>query len=314
MPTCLLEHDDLRLEIDPNLGAAITRLDLRSPAGNSARSWTPLLRPSPAPPRRFDQTACFLMLPWVGRLRAGRFPFQGATRQLRITSADGLHAIHGDAHSRPWTITGRSPGSARLTLDASAFHDRNWPWPYRASVHYELRAATLILELGLTNTSGESFPAGAGFHPCFERRLWAEGPADSCIVQVPAIGRYPLLDLAACGPAAADSLSSALAAGTTLDSPTDDAFLLGPGDVTLTWPKSRVRLTIDRDPALRHAQCYAPHTGGAPAPCVCVEPMSMTTNGFNLHADGVPDTGVRILQPGEHATFRIALRIERLAD
>lgn len=308
--SCILELDALRLVVDPALGGAIRRLDLRSPDG----SRVPLLRPTPESATRRGDTCCFHLLPWVGRIPDGTFPFNGRVHRLRKDSNDGMHAIHGDITQRAWTITDRSPISVRMELDARAprLPDRNWPWDYRADLRYELGENQMTCELGVTNESAEPFPVGLGFHPYFQRRLWAEGPTESCVVHADVRGHYPLTNLAATGPAVADAFCDTLASGTPLLQPTDDVFLKGEGHPTVTWPRSRVRVRVESDESMAHLVLWAPYEQGKPTSFLCVEPLSTTTDAFNLFAKGQALTGVRIAEPGQRIASRMTLRIESM--
>jgi aldose 1-epimerase len=308
VPNCPLELDRLRLVVDPGLGAAIRRLDLAGPDG----VFHPLLRPTPETATTRGQTSCFLMLPWVGRIPGGRFRFRGREHELRRDSNDRLHAIHGDVTQRVWTVTDRSPVSIRMEFDATGRRvpDRNWPWDYIADMRYELTPDSVRLELGITNASGEPFPVGAGFHPYFQRRLWAEGADDSCTVRAPVAGRYPLTNLAATGPAVHDAACRTVAHGSELSEPTDDVFLRGQGDPTITWKASGVRVRLRADESLTHLVLWAPHEQGRRTGFLCVEPLSTTTDAFNLHARDQAGTGVRVLEPGDRASFGMSLTVE----
>ncbi|HEX9992774.1 MAG TPA: hypothetical protein VGB14_07600, partial [Acidimicrobiales bacterium] len=43
---------------------------------------------------------CFPMAPWAGRVRRGRFRFDGREHQLTVDLPP--HAIHGTTYTRPW--------------------------------------------------------------------------------------------------------------------------------------------------------------------------------------------------------------------
>src|SRR6516225_4663990 len=58
---------------------------------------------------------CYPMLPWVGRLRRGRFKFAGNSYQLPLNL--GGHAIHGIGFALPWSLDAQSPTSAELSLE-----------------------------------------------------------------------------------------------------------------------------------------------------------------------------------------------------
>ncbi len=312
MPGCTLETDRLRLIVDPNLGGAIRRLDVRAPSGE----FFPLLRPTPDQATRRGETSCFLMLPWVGRIPSGRFAFRETMHTLRVDSSDGKHAIHGDITQRSFTITDRSPVSVRMELDACGdrLRDRNWPWDYRADLRYELGPDRVMCELGITNPSTHAFPVGGGFHPYFQRRLWAEHADESCTLNAGVRGHYPMTNLAATGPAVPDALTQSLVRGTHFPDPTDDVFLrdMHAPPPRIAWPRSGVRMTLELGDNLTHLVCWAPHENGTRTGFFCVEPLSTTTDAFNLHAKGQAETGVLELEPGARVSFRMNFRFEGL--
>ena len=102
----------------------------------------------------------FPMAPWAGRIRHGRFTFEGRTYELPIYFED--HAIHGTVCDRPWEATGDHQHEWRCDLG-----DR-WPLGGHAVQRAELHADRLRLELEVH--AGESaMPATIGWHPWFRR-------------------------------------------------------------------------------------------------------------------------------------------------
>ena len=65
------------------------------------------------------------------------------------------------------------------------------------------------------------------------------------------------------------------------------------------------RLRVTADAVFRHLVVHRPDNTAY----LCLEPASHVANGFNLAARGVPDTGTRLLAPGEAmgGTVRFAL-------
>ncbi|MET0911447.1 MAG: aldose epimerase [Ilumatobacteraceae bacterium] len=118
----------------------------------------------------------FPMVPWVGRLRQGRFDHDGVHHHLPPNLA--LDAGHGTVFDQPWQRTddGRDGTHAALTCTL----DAPWPLGGRADQTFTLRATSLHCTLAVT--AGErSMPAEIGWHPWFA----TSGP-----IEVPATGMY----------------------------------------------------------------------------------------------------------------------------
>jgi aldose 1-epimerase len=108
----------------------------------------------------------FPMAPWVGRIRAGRFRFDGVDHQLEPShrDVDGTrHAIHGTVYTRRWTLDDVSTTGARLQCDLGS-----WPWPGIARQWIELGDAGVRCVLRVEATDG-SFPGSIGWHPWFRK-------------------------------------------------------------------------------------------------------------------------------------------------
>jgi aldose 1-epimerase len=104
------------------------------------------------------------MLPWVGRIRHGRFHFQGRAYQLPLNF--GEHAIHGVAFGLPWQIDRHSPTHVDLSLQLP--EDEHWPFGGTARQHIEVGEDRLRMTLSLT--AGEQpLPATIGWHPWFRK-------------------------------------------------------------------------------------------------------------------------------------------------
>ncbi len=323
MPPIHLDLDRISLEVNPELGAAVTDLSLRGPDGVRY----PLLRRSPggpdlSAPDAFAHAACFLMAPWTNRITSGRFVFRGKEHRLRTNWHDGT-AIHGEVKDRPWRILDRSPVSARLGYDSRDFpglQGANFPFPFACRARYEIDGSRVEFELRVTNTGGEPMPAACGWHPYFMRRLWDD--RDQVTLRLGVKGRYPLHRGIPTGAAREDDLCRRLRAGTPLgDLELDDLFagLDTEGDATyIEWPASGVRAALWCSREITHAQVYAPRVRrpgvvadpGGPVTWFCVEPCTAATDAFNLAARGTADTGLVILAPGQSLSARWLLRIE----
>lgn len=307
MPRLTLQSGPLKAELDPAVGASLSDLSLAGPGGYHF----PLLRRTPAHEQQPGSFASFLMAPWTNRIAGSMFTFRGARYALRPSAQDGT-AIHGDVRARAWSILDRSPVSARLRFESRNVPDPNFPFPFEATVRYELSDNSLLTELTVANLGDEPMPAGCGFHPYFMRHLW--DTRDDASLRCRCAGRYPSVHQIAVGPAAPDEVTALLAAGNamlgTLD--LDDAFGGWDGRAEIRWPASGVTATFECSPNLGHLVIYTPSAGPGrgPLPWFAVEPVTMVNDGFNLLANGQADTGVVILGPGESLSARFAMQIQ----
>ncbi|THA36539.1 aldose 1-epimerase [Streptomyces sp. A1277] len=204
--------------------------------------------------RQGERYGCFPMVPWCGRTENGQFRDGGVLHQLPLTAPP--HAIHGTGRDTAWHTALESDAQA------SFYYDLTDPWPYpgRVTQTCELTEDSLTLAFGV-ETYGDSFPAQAGWHPWFRRRLdsgeevridfdaaWQEERGEN---HLPTGRRIP-----------------------PVPGPWDDCFGMPDGvDVTLTWPQ-RLELTVKS-----RSEWVVIYDEQEEA--VCVEPQSGPPNGLN---------------------------------
>ncbi|MDO5680137.1 MAG: hypothetical protein Q4G54_07405 [Pelistega sp.] len=112
-----LQCGDLYVEIAPEIGAAITAFYRVDEAGKRFD----YLRPTTAQAiaaGTISEMASFLMAPWAGRIRNGRFEYQG--REIHYPSQDPTqpHSMHGFTRDKAWLL-----GEYQLNHDASGDDD-----------------------------------------------------------------------------------------------------------------------------------------------------------------------------------------------
>ena len=86
----------------------------------------------PGPGRRVAWGS-YPMVPWAGRIRRGRFRFDGVEHELPINF--GGHAIHGVGFELPWTVTRHD--AERIELELALPSDRRWP--FGGTAHQTIR-------------------------------------------------------------------------------------------------------------------------------------------------------------------------------
>jgi aldose 1-epimerase len=120
---------------------------------------------------RTTDWGCYVMAPFAGRIRNGRFTFKGDEHQLPRNM--GPHAIHGTVFERGWKVEEHEPGRALLSCDLGP----DWPFPGRVLHELVLKDDHLDLRIEV-EAEDEPFPASCGWHPWWRRRLARGGPLD----------------------------------------------------------------------------------------------------------------------------------------
>lgn len=226
-----LHAGDVYLEIDQEHGARISRLTVGD---------LQILTPRVEDTMRWG---CYAMVPWAGRIRHGKFHFDGQDYQLPLNLPP--HAIHGTGFTRPWRHTATGVFEIDLGPD--------WPFPGRALQTYKLTANSLRMELEV-HSDGPEFPASVGWHPWFKRQL-AWGETAQLTFQAPSMYYRDEAHIAT-------SQRVAIKQG-----PWDDCFadvaqpvsILWPGALAVTMRSSAKDWVIFTEP--KHAFCVEPQTG-----------------------------------------------------
>jgi aldose 1-epimerase len=213
------------------------------------------------------------MVPWAGRIRHGRFTFDGRAHQLPL----GLppHAIHGVVYDRAWTI-----------LDATTIAiDLDERWPFRGRVVQRFALDDGGLEVTLTVDAAEPMPVVVGWHPWFRRVLTPGDPA----VEL----RF---DAATMLVRDAEGMPSGERVAPT-PGPWDDAFTDVRTEPVLTW-SGRLRLSLT-------SSCPWWVVYSMPEHAVCVEPQSGPPDAANLGS-------ATVVEPGTPLTHAMRWRWTRL--
>ena len=104
------------------------------------------------------------MVPWAGRIRQGRFTFDGVDRALPVNL--GGHAIHGVGFDTPWAVTHHTTDHIELELTMPS--DRRWP--FGGTARQSIRVADTTVRCELSATAGEHpMPVSLGWHPWFRK-------------------------------------------------------------------------------------------------------------------------------------------------
>ncbi|MFG3450249.1 aldose epimerase [Stenotrophomonas sp. NPDC047960] len=191
---------------------------------------------------------CYPMVPWAGRIRHGRFNFDGTMYALPTNF--GEHAIHGVGFALPWQIDSIAADSATLSLELP--EDDYWPFGGTATQVIQLTPHRLELRLAV-QAGTQPMPAVLGWHPWFRKPDQLQFEPDAMYPRDgEGIARLPL-----------ESASPG---------PWDDCFI-NQADIMLVYAGQRLRLRANT----HHWVVYdaAPHA-------TCVEPQTGPPDGFTL--------------------------------
>lgn len=290
-----LVRGDQRVRIVPEIGGALAGYGIQH-----GGAYIDLMRPTDPASSDVLDFACFPLVPYSSRIRQGRFRFGGREIQLPLNFGAHPHSIHGHGWQQPWTVIAQQAHATTLDYDHAA---DAWPWAYRARQVIALDGDGLMVELSATNLSESPMPIGLGFHPYFPRAREARLKANVGAVwrmddEVMPIERVEL-------PTGLDLPGGVALSGVTLD----NGFEGWDGATLIEWPDLGIKLELTASPLLaRRLVVYAP----AGEDFFCVEPVSHMTDAFNRADQGEPDTGMRVLEPGEAVSACMRLTPRRL--
>ncbi|HEX9966135.1 MAG TPA: hypothetical protein VGB04_14250 [Allosphingosinicella sp.] len=243
--------------------------------------------PSPAAP------ASFPLVPFVNRVRRGRFRFRGRTVTLARNMPPDPSPLHGQGWLGRWDVESLGADAAGLVYRHAA---GEWPWDYEARQSFALDEGGLSLDLACTNLSGGPMPCGLGQHPflpCTPRTrldtgvesVWTIDDKVLPVEQVPALGRFDLRDRLVCGQGL------------------DHGFGGWSGRAVITDPALPFRIEIS-SPEARFFQLYSPASGGL----YVAEPVTHANAALNEPEERWGELGMRVLEPGE--SMSLSMRVD----
>jgi len=288
----ILTHGALSLTLAPALGGGIARFDYRSADGTTV----PVLRSiDPSETTSVLDLGCFPLVPYVNRIRGGRFAFRGRDIVQAPNMAGDPSPLHGQGWLGRWTVDSLLGNEASLSFRHEA---GEWPWTYDAAQHFLLDDLGLTASLSCTNASDEPMPCGLGFHPyfpCDEGTVLDTGVTCAWTVDekvlpvdlVPAEGRFDLRERRICGQGL------------------DNGFGGWNRHARMTSPELPFRIEMS-SPDADFFQVYSPASGGL----FVAEPVTHANAALNAAEEAWAELGLRVLQPGERMSLTMRLRVE----
>lgn len=244
-----------------------------------------------------------VLIPFPGRVRDGRYTFEGQTYQMALTDKEGPNAIHGFLRLVPWQVTEQS--DTTITFAAALEPDESarpgYPFSLAVTVAYQLDEDGLTCRFTITNTGTDPAPVAAGFHPYF---TVGTPLIDEAALHVPMASALEfdsgLLPTGRVLPVEGTPLDfrenhpiGATRFNTCYADPIRDAD--GRVRIRITAPKGGRSLAVWMDDAFDYVVLYS----GDPLPeahrrrSLAIEPMTCGSDAFNY-----PEWGLTVLAPG----------------
>lgn len=278
----------LELILVPAIGGAIRDFTY---VGESGR--VPLLRPTREGADTVLDMASFPLVPYVNRIRGGRFTFRGREVVIQPNMAGDISPLHGQGWLGRWSVERSSATEALLHFQHPA---GEWPWSYEAQQHFTLDENGLSLSLSCRNLDNGPMPCGLGQHPYFpcsgdtriDTGVSTAFEIDEHVLpvgEVPATGRFALRDRAVCGQGL------------------DHGFGGWSGEVMIRDPAWPAPLRLS-SPTARFFQLYSPAAGGI----FVAEPVTHANAALNEPEERWGELGLKVIEPG--AEMRLDMRIE----
>lgn len=288
-PIVTLCAGSIQLTLNPSIGGSISALEWMD--GDRSR---PILRKCNSLSENVLDAACFPLVPYVNRIRDGRFSFRGREIRLVPNMAGDPSPLHGQGWLNPWEVDSSEGSRAALSYRHRA---GEWPWDYEARQSFALDERGLSIRLTCRNVSNDGMPCGLGQHPYFpcgsETRLdtrvthaWTIDEHVLPVEKVAAEGRFDLRDRLVCGQGL------------------DHGFGGWGGEARMSDPAWPYELRMS-SPTAKFFQLYSPPAGGI----FVAEPVTHANAALNAPEQQWPELGMRVLEPGEGMDLEMRLDV-----
>lgn len=322
-----LRCGDLCVEIAPAIGAAITAFYKNHSAGERFDYLRPASVQAIAT-GAISEMASFVMAPWAGRIRDGRFSYQG--REIHYPSVDPYqpHSLHGFVRDQAWVLRECQPQASQhessqenelsqalqnvsaqsaqhtstcayAILDFTHQATAEWPFSFTLEQTIHLSEQGLRIELVVRNQGEESMPFGFGHHPFY--------PCDvHTLVQAQVAqawqGDHEVMPIALIDHPAQTKLAQGLR---VQEEEHDTVFVGWQHEARISWPAQQESLIMQASAPQDFFVLYAP----ANQAWFCAEPFANVTDSFNLRGCYAPELiGGMDIAPGQGLTSWFSLR------
>ena len=275
-PRLVLASGPHVIEVAPQAGGRITRFATQDERG--VQEWLAPVTLASWPCDAWPKGGSYPLVPFSNRVRDSRFPAPDGSMVELATFPGMPHALHGFGQFAAWSVELQETDCVVLR-HVHRGGEHGWPWAFEAVQLIEANADGAHLSMRVVNRSSRPMPVGLGFHPYFN--------AQEAEIETTTFWRHE-------GEIAVEPTTGRPASRHVREVDGYTRYLSGwDGRATLRYANGRA-LGLSADGALSHVVVHCPAGAGY----LCVEPVSHVSDGFNLAAQGVPGTGIAVIEPG----------------
>jgi aldose 1-epimerase len=218
------------------------------------------------------------LFPFPGRIRAGKYTFEGKTYQLLVNETSRNNALHGLVFDKKFvaTITENDILGLKYCYDGSL---EGYPFPFEISIFYTVPLfGSFGWKVTIKNTGSTNLPYGFGWHPYFKTGT----PVDKLNLLFPATSGFEsdkqMIPTGKRLPAKQFSRRNAKKDATNLENTIyDDCFGIGwKKEILLADVEQNLLLTIQQK-QFDFVQLFTPPD----RQCIAIEPQTCLANAFN---------------------------------
>ena len=246
-----------------------------------------------------------LLFPFPNRVRDGAFTFRGDKFIVNPSR-------HGFVRDKPWRVKESGASDVRgawlvSSFDATDYQEqilRQFPFPFRLEVTYNLFESRLSMEAVVKNIGDRAMPVGFGIHPYFRK------PTRGAVT-VPSEKMWQLCDSLPTGKLLSVDGIYDLRSGKGLDGLSLDDIFTGirkdaDGSARCILEDSATGTQTIVEFSARQFPNVVVYTPPAPRQAICIEPNSCPTDAFNLQERGI-ESNVIALGAGEQVKFDVSI-------
>ncbi len=253
-------------------------------------------------PFQWPKAGSYPLAPWSNLVRNSAFEAGGHQISLTPHPLVAPHALHGFSQMHAWQVESQSDAELVMAYHHQPDATDQWPWAFVVRQTVSLGIDGLSVRISIENQSDEPMPAGLGQHPYFKLALGDRVRFAATSQWQPDGGGFV-------------THQEAFTAGHT-----DHERVHSEQTVTLHYAGYGGHLAIIRNDGMQISMTSSHEFGGLVfhipqgGAYTCIEPVTHVVDAFNLHRQGVKDTGYHLLAPRETLSADMTIRLESRPD
>lgn len=293
-----LGNSNVKIAVSPEAGASLAyfkfvngdkTIDVMRPATEKALN-----------DREANNFAMYPILPYVSHIHEGFFVYWGIKRTVPANVSFDKEPLDGDGWRNVWTV--KSSDSTGVTLYYNHDGKTGFPFVYEAEVTYKVLEKGFMIHISLKNTGLLPMPCAMGVHPFFPK-------SKDVILKMHNKNVWEHMGTPLRDKPYKVSSDWSFEEGRALNGMVLDTSFGGfEGEAELTWPSQKLHLRVKAYEEFNHVIVFIPENKNY----FSVEPVTSSTDAFNLASRGVTGTGIKSIGPQETIEATVEFLVDKL--